>query len=65
MIMEKDKGRFNAKLESNYEYRSWSIVEIDCMNYHTFTEIVEAIAPILENEKKEMKNYFERQEDVD
>ena len=63
MIKERDKGRFNAKLESNYEYRNWSIVEIDCMNYRTFTEIVEAIAPILENEKKEMKSYFEDKED--
>lgn len=56
-------GNFKCELQSNYDYRAWTTVEISCVSYTTFKRIVEAISPILDDEKCAMEKWFESQEE--
>ena len=53
------KGDFKIELNSDYNYRSGTIIKIDGVRYEIVQEIIDAINPILDKErdliKKELK----------
>ena len=56
-------GEFKGSVESSYEYKMWSNVDIRCVQYSTFIKIMEAITPIIEEEKEQMKKHYGKVEE--
>ena len=48
-------GRFQIELNSNYNYRTGTIVKIDGVRYDVVKKIIEAVSPILEDEVNMIK----------
>ena len=57
------KGEYKAKISSDYNYYRGSIVEIECIRDDIFKKIVDAVYPILAEEKKLIKKELEEEKD--
>ena len=57
------KGEYKAKISSDYKYYRGSIVEIECIRDDIFKKIVDAVYPILAEEKKLIKKELEEEKD--
>ena len=49
------EGEFRTTLRSDYNYYRGSEITIDCVRYDIYKRIIDAIAPILEEEKELIK----------
>ena len=56
------KGEYKAKISSDYKYYRGSIVEIECIRDDIFKKIVDAVYPILAEEKELIKKEVENKE---
>ena len=53
------KGDFKIELNSDYNYRKGTIIEIDGVRYEIVQEIIDAISPILVKERDLIKKELE------
>ena len=56
------RKQYTGEFETEYKgYYGWTQVKVECLKYDTFDKIYKAIKPILEEEAKEMEEYYNKE----